>query len=216
MFFDRRLRFVRLQSRGIILVVITAVCLGSAGVTFAAIIPGVDSIYPTSNTGWICSGSSTVGGSFYCQTDNNSLTFGLESMTATQQSVFRNMMSSQYNPTDLNTSEESPISYSGSSETDIVFQVGTLGAGINGITWCNDSISFTKCDQHYVRIIPTRVSSTASTPCHETGHAVGLTHGSNASPTQLDDNTNFECLRVQGTAITTLGAHNYAQINGEY
>jgi hypothetical protein len=157
-----------------------------------------------------------VGGSLYCQTDNNALTFGLETMTSTQRTVFRNVMSGQYNPTDLNTSEQSPIAYTGSSETDIVFQVGDPGGGLNGITWCNDSISSTKCDQHYVRIVSSRVTSTASTPCHETGHAVGLTHGANAAPVQSNDNTNLECMRTPGTSVTTLGAHNAAQINGAY
>lgn len=121
--------------RVVVSLVVATACIGAAGATLAAVIPGVDSIYPTSNTSWSCTGSSTVGGSLYCQTDNNALTFGLETMTSTQRTVFRNVMSGQYNPTDLNTSEQSPIAYTGSSETDIVFQVGDPGGGLNGITW---------------------------------------------------------------------------------
>lgn len=125
-------------------------------------------------------------------------------------------MSGQYNPTDLNASEQTPIVYTGTAETDIVFQVGDPGTGLNGITWCNDAVTNVICDQHYVRIVAARVLATSSTPCHETGHAVGLTHGLQASPTVPNENVNLECMRTPGTTVTTLGAHNVAQINGAY
>lgn len=188
-----------------------------ATVARAAIISGVDSIYPTLNTPWLCTGSSTPGGSYYCQTDNSTLTFGMESsFSSSQKTVIRYMVSSQYEPTDLTTTEHTSIAYTGSSETDIVYQVGDPGLPYNGITWCDDAVSTTLCDQHYVIIISTRITSSASTPCHETGHAVGLTHGSNAYPSVSDDNVNLECMRTPGTSVTSLGAHNVYQVNSVY
>lgn len=204
------------KRRSVLLVISFAlgVSLVFAGSASGAIIPRVDSMYPTMNYHPSCV-DGTIG-STYCQTDNAAVSFGMESMTAAQKLVFRNVMSSQFNPTDLSTVENSTIVYTGSAETDIVYQVGNLGSGLNGITWCDDAVTSYQCDQHYVRIVASRVSSSVSTPCHESGHAVGLTHGQDAFPAVANDNTNLECMRTPGTNVATLGAHNVAQINGEY
>ncbi len=186
----------------------------------AAIISGVDSMYPTANTNWSCTSSSSPGNGF-CQTDNTSLTFGSESsLTAAQKTFVAGVVAAQYDPTDLNTSEESPIVYTGGSETDIVYQIGTLPGGVGGVAWCDDSSpGNNKCDQHYVRMLSSFVSATNSNSgitCHETGHAVGLTHGDNASPMVANTDANLECMMSAPGTTGTVGAHNINQINGTY
>lgn len=206
----------RRRGSGLLLSALLAIgaSVAFAGSASGAVIPGVDSMYPTWNYNPTCVDGSL--GSTYCQTDNAAVSFGLETMTAAQKTVFRNVMSSQFNPTDLSTVENTTIIYTGSAETDIVYQVGNPGSGLNGITWCDDAVTSYQCDQHYVRIVAARVSSSSSTPCHESGHAVGLTHGSDAYPAVSNNNTNLECMRTPGTSVTTLGAHNVAQINANY
>lgn len=177
---------------------------------------GIDNMYKTSNANWDCWDGSYQNGLF-CQTDNGSLTYGLTSGTSTQHAYLRSMLEAQFEPTDLGVSEQDPVVYSGSSETDIVYQIGaTLPPGAGGITWCDDAVSDTKCDQHYVRLASDRVHGNASTPCHETAHAVGLTHGGVAEPAVSDSDAGLACLRTPGTTDSTLGTHNQGQINGTY
>lgn len=88
------------------------------------------------------------------------------------------------------------------------WSTATMPAGVNGIAWCDDQVSGNRCDQHYVRLATTRVHAGASTACHETAHAVGLTHGANAHPTVANDHGFLRCLRTSGTTDSELGAHN--------
>jgi hypothetical protein len=193
-----------------------AVLITGGATAWGAIIPGVDSIYPTSNASWTCTTGSLGAGPF-CKTDNSSLTYGYDSsVTPDQRTVYQSVLNNQYNPTDLSVSFDSTPVLTGSSETDIVYKTGNPGAGANGTTWCDDAVSGSQCDQHYIVVTSSRITSTSGTPCHETGHAVGLTHGGNSSPTVSDSNSNLECMRAPSGSITTLGAHNTAQINGEY
>jgi hypothetical protein len=76
-------------------------------------------------------------------------------------------------------------SYSGSAETDVIYQVSTSGFSGNviGQTWCNDAVSSTRCDQEYVRFRAAGYVD-RELACHETGHAVGLTHGPDATPAE--------------------------------
>ena len=57
----------------------------------------------------------------------------------------------------------------------------------------------------------------AASVCHESGHAVGLTHGSDAYPEQPDFNVYLGCMRSPvPTAATTLGSVNVKEINATY
>lgn len=209
----------RLHWRLLLAGVLWSMFLGATAVV-AAIISGVDSMYPTTNTSWSCT-SSTAPGNYFCQTDNSSLTFGSESsLTGAQKTFVANVVFAQYDPTDLNASEHTSIVYSGGSETDIVYQTGSLPAGYAGVAWCDDSSpGGKKCDQHYVRMLSSVISATninSGVTCHETGHAVGLTHGDNASPTVAITDNNLECMKSMPGTTGTLGAHNINQINGTY
>ena len=89
-----------------------------------------------------------------------------------------------------------------------------LPAGVLGVTYCDAMLSFTRCDQHYV-VIKTSVPTT-DTICHETGHAVGLTHGKEAYPPIGNADSALNCMRNPNTGDATLGSHNFALINENY
>lgn len=176
-----------------------------------------DSMYPTENTHWSCTGGSAAA-SNYCRTDNSTMTVFMQtSLSTATKSTVRSTLNSQYNPTDLNVTVQSAGVYSGSSETDVVYQVSTSGlSGTNlGMTWCDDAVSTVKCDQEYVRFRYTGIDSELA--CHETGHAVGLTHGAEAYPAQSNTASGLGCLETpDSTHRSTLGANNVSQINATY
>lgn len=189
--------------------------MGTMVIASSCLLEGVDNMYPTSNATWACIDGSM--GDPFCQTDNSSLTYGLTSGTTAQHQYITAMLNAEFGPTDLSVSRQTPIVYSGNAETDIVYQIGaTMPSGVNGITWCDDHAAGRKCDQHYVRLKSTRVHADASTACHESAHAVGLTHGSNAAPTVDNSHGYLRCLRTPGTSDSGLGEHNQNQINGTY
>lgn len=143
---------------------------------------GIDNMYKTSNANWDCWDGAYQDGLF-CQTDNSSLTYGSTSGTSTQHAYLRSMLEAQFEPTDLGVSEQSPVVCSGSSETDIVCQIGaTLPPSANGLTWCDDAVSTTSCDRHSVRLAPDRVHENASTPCHERLMPWGCSMGESQIP----------------------------------
>jgi len=83
------------------------------------------------------------------------------------------------------------------------------------------------CDQFYVeyhgdRICPgTYCDSVAfqrTLACHETGHTVGLLHGSNANPATTDTDTSFNCMRTNPMPAndTVMGTHNVGEVDDEY
>lgn len=103
--------------------------------------------------------------------------------------------------------------YEGGAETDIIYQQGSVPSGFDGITWCNDAVSTLNCDQHYVRF---RADSFGrALVCHESGHAVGLTHGDDASPPIPNDDPSLACMKTVAVE-DILGTHNVRQIDGTY
>lgn len=54
--------------------------------------------------------------------------------------------------------------------------------------------------------------------CHESGHAVGLTHGEDGSPQLANNATALECMKtpIQTSGSNILGTHNNAHINSNY
>src|SRR5436189_23739 len=71
-------------------------------------------------------------------------------------------------------------------------------------------------DQEYVRFRGTLQFDTELT-CHETGHAVGLTHGANASPAESNTAAELGCMETPDSASRPgLGSHNQSEINSTY
>lgn len=131
-------------------------------------------------------------------------------------------MSGSYNGTDLNTHYDSTPAFSGSSETDIIYRsnVGDFGStNFIGYSWCDNYTASTgniyDCDQQYVNLKYT--SSTRSLACHETGHGVGLLHGTGAYPNKDDLDAVLGCMRSPNyTANQYLGRNQVDNINPLY
>ncbi|MGW5064979.1 hypothetical protein ACWEQJ_02485 [Streptomyces cyaneofuscatus] len=200
----------RLRASGVIAGIAAFSALGIAASAVAATV--TDNMYPTSNTKWSCVDGSMGDG--FCRTDNATLTVWMQkTVSSAGKTKVKNALNDQYNPTDLKVSYPGSPSYSGSAETDIIYQSGSTPSGSRGIAWCNDSVGGNKCDQHYVRFAA--ANPPASTACHETGHAVGLTHGQNASPKLSQTDSRLHCM-VTPSAVSTLGSHNKSMINNTY
>jgi hypothetical protein len=173
---------------------------------------GVDNMMPTPNYLVVC-GNGSLGGPF-CQTDNASLNvFREASITATGKANIAAALNEEYAPTDLGITFASTPSYSGSAETDIIYQQGDVSGTAVGIAWCNDAVSALKCDQHYNRFDSSTPSKALA--CHETGHAVGLTHGQNASPALAQGDDSLGCMTTP-VETSDLGTHNTWMINATY
>ena len=174
-----------------------------------------DSMYPTGNAGWTCSDGDRTDN--FCQTDNATLTafFG-QSMSAGGESNTRATLNDSYTTTALNVSYPSTVVLTGSAETDIVYRVDAsqVPSGFIGWTYCDDAVSLYQCDQHYVYF---EFQPSITLACHETGHAVGLTHGDDASPQVSNTADSLHCMRTPiSYADRWVGQHNADQINATY
>ncbi|KAA1420029.1 hypothetical protein FE697_019305 [Mumia zhuanghuii] len=160
-----------------------------------------------------------------CQTDNSALTYYMDSggeyeLEAPDRADVQTAMS-QYNATDLSVSYDASPTFSGSAETDVVYQEGSTGmsAGTIGMTWCNDpSDNYAyRCDQQYVRIRGNG-NITPISAGHETGHAVGLLHGPFAYPSQTVCASVMGIMRSAATCSDSaaLGSTVIANINAIY
>ncbi|MEU3479174.1 hypothetical protein ACI2LO_16400 [Streptomyces sp. NPDC033754] len=129
----------------------------------------------------------------------------------------RLVMNNSYNGTDLNTYYDSTPVFSGDSETDIYFEEDTPPGGFAGYTWCNDDSPAPRysCDQQHVRILGGGYY-TYGVVCHETGHAVGLMHGDDASPYVRPDNESIMHCMTTPAVEAGLGPNNVANINSTY
>jgi hypothetical protein len=131
--------------------------------------------------------------------------------------IIKDTIKAQYGPTDLVVSWPSSGTYSGDSETDLINQSGSLARKYIGMTWCNDAVTSKKCDQHYVRYnsaISEQGKVNGSDVCHETGHSVGLTHGSDAEPSVGDNAAIVGCMAMAD--VYSLGSNNRKNINNVY
>jgi hypothetical protein len=200
----------RATRRRFVLALAAVAALATAAVALAV---HVDSMYPTANYSPTCVDGSM--GSTFCQTDNATLTVYRESsLTSTGKSNIAFVLDNEYHVTDLNVSYPSTPSYSGDAETDIIYQQrGDVPSNLDGIAWCNDAVTSVRCDQHYNAFRSSSPGRAIS--CHETGHAVGLTHGANASPAISQTDPSLACMQTP-TPTGDLGAHNTNSINATY
>lgn len=172
-----------------------------------------DSMFQTANANWSCSDWGSSPNGMNCRTDNSTFTaYSESSLSSAGKSTINSVLNSEFDPTDLSLTIESSGVYSGGSETDVILQYRTdLAAGLSGQAWCDDSVSSTKFDQHYAAFDTD--SPSYALACHEIGHTVGLLHGPQSYPAQLDSNSDLGCM---GTSGSSLGSHNADQINATY
>lgn len=153
-----------------------------------------------------------------CQTDNRTLSYYFQStVTSTTRTSVRDTQMKSYNGTNLNTTNVTGAVYSGTSETDIIYQQGSSGfaSGIIGINWCNNAAGGTwQCDQQYVKF---RSAAGRALACHESGHAVGLLHGYDSGPRVSSRDSNLGCMVTPiNNSLPLLGANNVRSINETY
>ncbi|MFC6704401.1 hypothetical protein [Flexivirga alba] len=153
-------------------------------------------------------------------TDNNQVYYYMNSsgsleLEAGDKSVVRNMLASQYSPTDLQIYYDSTPKLTGTGETDILYQEGDVPGSYNGYTWCDDPVATYVCDQTVVRIEGGGYYKPGLS-CHETGHAVGLTHGADAYPRRNQRDSILGCMETPTDDLTPLGANQRNNINAYY
>lgn len=178
-----------------------------------------DTIFPTLNTDWSCH-DSNANETEYCKTDNRDVTVFIQSSIdwtpgGGAWNIWSNLLD-EYDPTDLNIIWDGTPKYSGSGETDIIYQQSnSVPSGLLGLAYCEDAQTSTKCDQHYV-LFATDTPGT-DLACHESGHAVGLTHGANSWFSTSNSDTRLGCMRTPiVTGSDSIGAIHRAHINREY
>ena len=137
------------------------------------------------------------------------------SVSSTGKANIRDTLDNSFDTTSLTVSYPGIPVYTGSAETDIIYQANAsrIPSGAVGFTWCDSAASYYQCDQHYVAFRPSTPG--ADLACHETGHAVGLTHGSYASPVLSDSDTRLCCLTTP-VLSRWLGSNNAEGINAAY
>ena len=187
-----------------------------------------DGMMPTGNYNVICLDQSGPETGQVCQTDNANVYWYADGsspgeLESNDLTSLRNMLNSEYGPTDLVLTYDSSPVFSGDAETDIVYQEAESGlalpAGLLGAMWCNGAAqAFYECDQAYVRIVSSdgyRIHD-GSVACHETGHAVGLVHGDDASPRLNVEDNRLGCMESGAQFPAGLGASSAHLINATY
>lgn len=163
---------------------------------------------------------SNDGSGFPCQTDNRNVYYTAQkSLERKDRKNVIQVMKSQFSPTDLvrHYVHRRNAKYHGKGETDIIYQEGPVPDGLVGYTGCNDPVSTYRCDQQYVRIKGAGPYHRDGLVCHETGHAVGLTHGEDAYPSVSNQRYALRCMRDPVYDYNDiLGSNNKQNINETY
>jgi hypothetical protein len=173
-----------------------------------------DNMYPTSNFNAYCD-DFAAGEGHSCRTDPPTLTYFYQStMEQADKDNTRDALD-YYEATVLDPTYQNPPVYEGDKETDIIYHEGEVEGAYDGISWCNNAVTWEVCDQHYVRF------QTGQTPsdglaCHETGHAVGFRHGVEASPRANNTHSLLGCMKTPVGAGDQLTNHLKGQIKGAY
>ena len=177
-----------------------------------------DNIVPTGNYLLHCASSAPSGNAIICQTDSSILTVWFtSSINSGMRTTIRSSLDGSYDTTDLNVSYSSSPVTSGAGETDVMYEQSTSGMSGStiGFEWCDDAVDLVRCDQSYVRFRYTSIDKELA--CHETGHAVGLTHGADAWPTTGNNDPILGCMETPDTGShPLLGSNNADNINSTY
>jgi hypothetical protein len=207
---------------------VRSICLASVAFAIVAVTAGAawaaftDNMYPTQYANLSCHDESGPDGHLSCQTDNRDLTYYMDSggtneLEAADRNVVNYVMNNIFEPTDLSVTLDTSPSFSGSAETDIVYEESGIGvpSGSDGVTFCNDAVDHLRCDQQYIRILGGGHYVKGLT-CHETGHAVGLLHGDQASPLVSRRDERLGCMETPTSNEEGLQDNNIDLINGTY
>lgn len=208
-------------NRGAALICGSLIIFGLAPPAFAV---DHNHLVPTGTYDVYCS-EGVPGDARVCQTDNANVSFYMDSngtfeLEQEDRNAVNDAISLNYQPTVLSVQYDSTPVFSGSGETDWVYQEGTLPSPYVGYTWCDDvagDLLGYKCDQTYIRIRGDD-TYTSGLACHETGHAAGLVHGAKTtSQYGNQDSTHMGCMVKDGVpALATLKTAQKNDINDVY
>lgn len=164
-------------------------------------------------------------GKVTCKTDNATVTWYMDSggtyeLEEPDRVAVRAAMNNEFEPTHLDTVYDTTPTFSGTAETDIVYQEGSdkLDDAVDGVTWCENAVDSSttdwRCDQQYVRIRGNG-HYTPGLVCHETGHAIGLVHGPSGNPSLPKGDNRLGCM-TDPVETSDLGSNNTQNINAEW
>lgn len=198
------------------------------GVSLGAAAPAaaIDMVSPTGNPNNICAVNprdAPVRDPGVCRTDNRNWVYYMDSggtgeLEAEDRQAATAGMSAWGNNTVMNVSYDSTPVFSGNAQTDVVFQEGGFGApdSIAAVTWCVSKVDGKPwvCDSQYIRM---RGAGTYNKwlVAHESGHALGLTHGTEARPA-VAGNAPITGIMTTGQLPSSLGGEPIAQVNNNY
>ncbi|CUR54913.1 exported hypothetical protein [metagenome] len=204
-----------------VFVALASVAVGAGAAT------AIDIISYTGNPDNICAqqpSTGTVSNPGVCRTDNSSWTYYMDSsgefmLEPEDRAVTTNGMEAWDNATVVTASLDSSPTFSGNAETDVIFQEGKIPGfpdWVDGATWCEDRVNGTdyQCDQHYVRIRGAGVYSKWLV-AHESGHSLGLVHGTEAQP-PTTGTASVMGIMTTGSLPSSLGATPIAKVDGTY
>lgn len=222
----------RVPGRMLLIAFSVAFMIGTVGITVRSYaVDNIDNIVPTLNYNYQCNTGSSSSGRL-CQTDNADVHYWARTTGAHNVSTYvrdayiKPVMQNKFGAnTDLVSTYDTSPTFSGGGETDIIFEQGVLDGNTIGTTWCDDPVdtSTIKCDQTY--IWGEGPAWGKDLVCHEAGHAVGLTHGSQAykssppygSLSQTD--ARLQCMVTPLNSVNAtqnLGPQNTEMINDVY
>ncbi len=167
-----------------------------------------------------------------CRTDGGDITVYVGDLGSNMAWTTIFALEDSYKPTDAGgVVYVSTPKTTGPGETDIIYRYGALSGSTVGQYICDDdSIGSNRCDSSYITYdggdlapIPYQFSNYAeifkSLACHETGHAIGLTHGNDADPNVSANRAELMCMRKPldpGSPIVSVGPWETHLINKTY
>ena len=208
---------VRREVKGTSVGKFRAFVVAAAVVALTSCLP-FDNLVPNARTNAGCSSATHTSPGSPCLTDNAHVSYHFQSsMTQAAQWSTLEAIFGSFDTTALNFSYHQSPPYSASPRTDIIYQMASTPLSLRGQTWCKHAAGGWKCDQQYVRYYYERGQVNRQLACHETGHAVGLLHGSMADPQVSDMHSELKCMRTGiSHNMEYLGEVNATQINAQY
>lgn len=195
-----------------------AFVVAAAVVALTSCLP-FDNLVPNARTNAGCSSATHTSPGSPCLTDNAHVSYHFQSsMTQAAQWSTLEAIVGSFDTTALNFSYHQYPTYSASPRTDIIYQMGSATRPeVIAQTWCRAAAGGYKCDQQGVRYFYGVGAVDRKVACHETGHAVGLMHGSMADPKVADMHSELKCMRTGiSHNMEYLGEVNATQINAQY
>lgn len=124
-----------------------------------------------------------------------------------------------YDTTNVNVVVTSP--YQSNPWTDIVFTYGPLAGTTVGLYQCDDDLSGWRCDRSIITYDDVDIASYTGSQlrrlaCHEIGHSLGLTHGSDAKDNYDNGDDELGCLQTPLQDGVYLLNHGTRHINNNY